>query len=235
MGAPLDTLPQIESHLRALKRDWLQIELEGLGGSDEVCCAHERNDTTSCPAHTHTHTHIHTQNRNKEDDIVEDFYASEQRKAAVESELEQTAKELKDLQDRKLHAEQAVREEVQKMLDITEKEASLEQNFTDTDPDECLNALKATCNEREGELQALYKQIDEAEKDDQEVKEALRELQQRAPNTIPVIIKEKDEVLRSMEEAWRQEKRRLLQVRSGAATHRRNRTFEPNTNHKHIH
>ena len=148
----------------------------------------------------------------EEQQIVEDFMAAEQKKAATIVELDQYRKELDEMDLRKKEAVELIKDEVEQLAKITEREAQLEKNFGDTDPYECFAALKQTCTEREEELAGLYREIDQAEKEDQRVKERLRELQQRASNTIPVIIKNKDEVMRSMEDAWRMEKRKLYVV-----------------------
>ena len=153
-----------------------------------------------------------------QDDAVtqakEDYLAAEQRNSMLKAELQQHENDASKIkEERQLRIDQ-VKAEVQELLELTKKEAEEESKFTTTDPFGCSESLSETCVQRENDLQALYREIEQAEREDTEVKEKLRELQQRAPSAIPGIIRQKEEELGAIEDAWRIERRRLQSVQS---------------------
>eukprot|EP01064_Diplonema_japonicum_P029192 TRINITY_DN4654_c1_g1_i2.p1 TRINITY_DN4654_c1_g1~~TRINITY_DN4654_c1_g1_i2.p1 ORF type:complete len:381 (+),score=124.85 TRINITY_DN4654_c1_g1_i2:1165-2307(+) len=175
----MSNIEEVQELVRNLQREWLSIKLEDAAGDE----AGQK--------------------------MKEDYLEAEKRKAALVTEKEQLLKQLDGLEEKKQLDTKQVRADVADLISLTSKEAEGENKLGDVDPLACCEDLILTCMERETELQDLYKQIESAEKEDQDVKERLRVLQQKAPSTIPKVIQEKDAIMASIDDAWRLEKARL--------------------------
>eukprot|EP00659_Diplonema_papillatum_P017809 gene17809-27430_t len=130
---------------------------------------------------------------------------------ALTAEKEVLDGELAKIEDRRRVHAKRMKGDVDSLVGVTQVEYERKQRYYDTSPQECCEILEKFCVEREQELQELYRQIEVAEREDQECKERLGELRQFAANTIPGIIEAKDRELRAIEGAWRTERSKLQQ------------------------